>query len=98
MITFNLLTSLLRYRDVNPYDHTRIVLKRKTPDGIDYINANFVKLEKAKRQYVLCQGPLEHTVGHFWLMGMLMATYSTILITDINFRTFQYGNKTRKQF
>lgn len=59
---------LARYRDVNPYDHSRIVLKKQHVDS-DYINANLVKLERAKRQYILCQGPLEHTIGHFWLMG-----------------------------
>ncbi|XP_017136645.1 tyrosine-protein phosphatase non-receptor type 61F isoform X1 [Drosophila miranda] len=56
---------LNRYRDVNPYDHSRIVLKR---GSVDYINANLVKLERADRQYILTQGPLEDTVGHFWLM------------------------------
>ncbi|XP_017861980.1 PREDICTED: tyrosine-protein phosphatase non-receptor type 61F isoform X1 [Drosophila arizonae] len=56
---------LNRYRDVNPYDHSRIVLKRGT---IDYINANLVKLDRADRQYILTQGPLQDTVGHFWLM------------------------------
>ncbi|XP_032598680.1 tyrosine-protein phosphatase non-receptor type 61F isoform X2 [Drosophila grimshawi] len=56
---------LNRYRDVNPYDHSRIVLKR---GSVDYINANLVKLERADRQYILTQGPLRDTVGHFWLM------------------------------
>ncbi|KAH8398778.1 hypothetical protein KR222_003133, partial [Zaprionus bogoriensis] len=56
---------LNRYRDVNPYDHSRIVLKR---GNVDYINANHVKLERADRQYILTQGPLADTVGHFWLM------------------------------
>ncbi|KAH8379118.1 hypothetical protein KR009_003130 [Drosophila setifemur] len=56
---------LNRYRDVNPYDHSRIVLKR---GSVDYINANLVKLESAGRQYILTQGPLEDTVAHFWLM------------------------------
>ncbi|XP_030572774.1 tyrosine-protein phosphatase non-receptor type 61F isoform X1 [Drosophila novamexicana] len=56
---------LNRYRDVNPYDHSRIVLKRSS---VDYINANLVKLERADRQYILTQGPLLDTVGHFWLM------------------------------
>lgn len=33
--------SLNRYRDVNPYDHSRIIIHRgKT----DYINANLVKV------------------------------------------------------
>jgi len=32
---------LNRYRDVNPYDHSRIVLKR---GSVDYINANLVQV------------------------------------------------------
>ncbi|KAG7313050.1 hypothetical protein JYU34_000132 [Plutella xylostella] len=32
---------LNRYRDVNPYDHSRIILKRY---DLDYINANIVRL------------------------------------------------------
>lgn len=56
---------LNRYRDVSPYDHSRIVLKR---GETDYINANLVKMDRADRKYILCQGPLPMTVGHFWLM------------------------------
>ncbi|XP_053689662.1 tyrosine-protein phosphatase non-receptor type 61F isoform X1 [Sabethes cyaneus] len=56
---------LNRYRDVSPYDHSRIVLKR---GETDYINANLVKMDRADRKYILCQGPLPLTVGHFWLM------------------------------
>ncbi|XP_059614631.1 tyrosine-protein phosphatase non-receptor type 61F isoform X2 [Phlebotomus argentipes] len=54
-----------RYRDVNPYDHSRIVLHR---GDTDYINANLVKMERANRKYILTQGPLQQTVSHFWLM------------------------------
>ncbi|XP_074101697.1 tyrosine-protein phosphatase non-receptor type 1 isoform X2 [Cotesia typhae] len=57
--------NLNRYRDVAPYDHTRVVLQR---GSCDYINANLVKMEKANRQYILTQGPLPYTAGHFWLM------------------------------
>ncbi|XP_026321465.1 tyrosine-protein phosphatase non-receptor type 61F isoform X3 [Hyposmocoma kahamanoa] len=56
---------LNRYRDVNPYDRSRIVLER---GDCDYINANLVKMERAQRRYILTQGPLSFTVGHFWLM------------------------------
>ncbi|XP_026290335.1 tyrosine-protein phosphatase non-receptor type 2 isoform X1 [Frankliniella occidentalis] len=56
---------LNRYRDVIPYDHSRIVLNR---GPCEYINANLVKMEKARRQYILTQGPLPTTTGHFWLM------------------------------
>ncbi|XP_038216098.1 tyrosine-protein phosphatase non-receptor type 61F-like isoform X2 [Zerene cesonia] len=56
---------LNRYRDVNPYDHSRVILKRCERD---YINANLVKMDRANRKYILTQGPLAFTVGHFWLM------------------------------
>ncbi|XP_055620681.1 tyrosine-protein phosphatase non-receptor type 61F isoform X2 [Toxorhynchites rutilus septentrionalis] len=56
---------LNRYRDVAPYDHSRIVLKRGTTD---YINANLIKMDNADRKYILCQGPLPITVSHFWVM------------------------------
>lgn len=57
--------TLNRYRDVSPYDHSRIVLNRGSSD---YINANLVKVDKANRRYILTQGPLSLTVSHFWLM------------------------------
>jgi tyrosine-protein phosphatase non-receptor type 1 len=69
-----------RYRDVNPYDHSRICLKRQ---NIDYINANLVKLDRAKRQYILCQGPLEHTVGHFWLMAWEQQSKAILMLNKI---------------
>ncbi|KAK0180769.1 hypothetical protein PV327_003119 [Microctonus hyperodae] len=56
---------LNRYRDVAPYDHTRVILKK---GPCDYINANLIKVERAHRQYILTQGPLPSTAGHFWLM------------------------------
>lgn len=57
---------LNRYVDVKAYDRSRIKLMRAK--DTDYINANFVTLPKAARRYILTQGPLPETVGHFWLM------------------------------
>ncbi|CAK9797590.1 Tyrosine-protein phosphatase non-receptor type 1 [Anthophora quadrimaculata] len=57
--------NLNRYRDVLPYDYSRIILKR---GPCDYINANLVWVDGAHRRYILTQGPLENTAGHFWLM------------------------------
>lgn len=56
---------LNRYIDVKPYDRTRIKLVRTQSD---YINANEVNVPKAGRRYILTQGPLLDTLGHFWLM------------------------------
>ncbi|ESO89817.1 hypothetical protein LOTGIDRAFT_218669 [Lottia gigantea] len=52
-----------RYRDVSPYDHSRIVIEKGEDD---YINASLVQVPEANRRYILAQGPLEHTAGNFW--------------------------------
>ncbi|XP_034978706.2 tyrosine-protein phosphatase non-receptor type 1 isoform X2 [Zootoca vivipara] len=54
-----------RYRDVSPFDHSRIKLQQ---DDNDYINASLIKVEEAHRSYILTQGPLPNTCGHFWEM------------------------------
>lgn len=56
---------LNRYRDVLPYDHSRIILKQGSPD---YINANLVEIPRLNKSYILTQGPLPHTAKHFWQM------------------------------
>ncbi|XP_035208799.1 tyrosine-protein phosphatase non-receptor type 1-like isoform X2 [Stegodyphus dumicola] len=57
--------NLNRYRDVNPFDHSRVRLQRGDKD---YINASLVSVPSADRSYILTQGPLPVTTGHFWLM------------------------------
>lgn len=58
-----------RYRDVRPYDATRVIL-RKAPSG-DYINANQVNMEIPSgiiNSYIATQGPLSNTTPDFWYM------------------------------
>ncbi|CAH1647418.1 unnamed protein product [Spodoptera littoralis] len=71
---------LNRYRDVNPFDHTRVVLKRCERD---YINANYVTMERANRRYILTQGPLAFTVGHFWLMIWEQNTKAILMLNKV---------------
>ena len=35
---------------------------------MDYINASLVEVPAARRRYILTQGPLPNTTGHFWLL------------------------------
>ncbi|XP_044308300.1 tyrosine-protein phosphatase non-receptor type 3 isoform X5 [Varanus komodoensis] len=55
-----------RYKDVLPYDKTRVILKGND----DYINANYVNMEIPSagimNKYIATQGPLPHTCTHFW--------------------------------
>ena len=48
-----------RYRDVLPYDDSRVKLI-----GGEYINASWI--EMAPRHWVAAQGPTERTAGDFW--------------------------------
>lgn len=72
--------ALNRYRDVSPYDHSRIKLQKGSSD---YINANLIKIEKANRQYILTQGPLANTVGHFWLMIWEQNSKAVIMLNKL---------------
>ncbi|VDL92325.1 unnamed protein product [Schistocephalus solidus] len=56
-----------RYRDICPYDETRVVLHH--PASGDYINASYVQIDEIpSRRYILTQGPLQLTTQHFWQM------------------------------
>ncbi|XP_072452801.1 tyrosine-protein phosphatase non-receptor type 3 isoform X3 [Notamacropus eugenii] len=68
-ITFAKLSQNLdknRYKDVLPYDTTRVVLQ----ENEEYINASYVNMEipstKILNRYIATQGPLPHTCVHFW--------------------------------
>ncbi|XP_029837691.2 tyrosine-protein phosphatase non-receptor type 2 isoform X1 [Ixodes scapularis] len=72
--------NLNRYRDVNPYDHSRVVLRRGDKD---YINASLVEVKAAKRSYILTQGPLQSTTSHFWLMVWEQKTKAILMLNRI---------------
>ncbi|EYC25076.1 hypothetical protein Y032_0012g1687 [Ancylostoma ceylanicum] len=75
-----------RYRDVCPYDATRVHLN-SSPTG-DYINANYVNMEIPSsgivNRYIACQGPLAHTSADHWLMVWeQLCTHIVMLTTTI---------------
>ncbi|XP_046547112.1 tyrosine-protein phosphatase non-receptor type 11-like isoform X2 [Haliotis rubra] len=63
-----------RYKNILPFDHTRVLLKDCDPNvvGADYINANLITAEEdslePKKTYVATQGCLPHTVADLWRM------------------------------
>ncbi|CAL1610485.1 unnamed protein product [Knipowitschia caucasica] len=72
--------NLNRYRDVSPYDHSRVKLENSEND---YINASLVTMKEAQRSYILCQGPLRNTCGHFWLMIWEQCTKAVIMLNRL---------------
>ncbi|KAK3752022.1 hypothetical protein QZH41_009342 [Actinostola sp. cb2023] len=73
---------LNRYRDVLPYDHSRVVLNAEDGDT-DYINANFVEVPLVERKYILAQGPLRHTSHHFWQMVWEQKSKAVIMLNRV---------------
>ncbi|XP_034028932.1 tyrosine-protein phosphatase non-receptor type 1 isoform X2 [Thalassophryne amazonica] len=69
-----------RYRDVSPFDHSRIRLQLGTND---YINASLITVEEAQRQYILTQGPLPNTCGHFWEMVWEQRTRGVVMLNRV---------------
>ncbi|XP_014258399.1 tyrosine-protein phosphatase corkscrew isoform X3 [Cimex lectularius] len=61
-----------RYKNILPFDHTRVKLKDADPNepGSDYINANYIKGDDDPngRVYIATQGCLPNTVVDFWKM------------------------------
>ncbi|XP_018526320.1 tyrosine-protein phosphatase non-receptor type 18 isoform X3 [Lates calcarifer] len=58
-----------RYKDILPYDQSRVVLSLLTSDSdSDYINASFIKGASADNRYIASQGPLSSTLTDFWRM------------------------------
>ncbi|AWO97108.1 putative tyrosine-protein phosphatase non-receptor type 2-like [Scophthalmus maximus] len=72
--------NLNRYRDVSPYDHSRVKLENSEND---YINASLVMMEEAQRAYILSQGPLRNTCGHFWLMVWEQCCKAVIMLNRV---------------
>ncbi|XP_047455288.1 tyrosine-protein phosphatase non-receptor type 2a [Mugil cephalus] len=72
--------NLNRYRDVSPYDHSRVKLENCEND---YINASLVTVKEAQRAYILSQGPLRNTCGHFWLMIWEQCSKAVIMLNRV---------------
>lgn len=65
-----------RYKNILPFDHTRVILKDADPAvaGSDYINANYITTDEdllpkdQRKKYIAAQGCQQGTVNDFWRM------------------------------
>ncbi|KAM4689168.1 tyrosine-protein phosphatase non-receptor type 3 [Discoglossus pictus] len=76
-----------RYKDVLPYDATRVPLLQGSED---YINASYVNMEipssNIVNKYIATQGPLPHTCAHFWQMVWDRSLTLIIMLTTLTER------------
>ncbi|XP_060523281.1 tyrosine-protein phosphatase non-receptor type 4 isoform X2 [Cylas formicarius] len=74
-----------RYRDILPYDETRVVLAN-APSG-DYINANHVRMiipnSDTVNHYIATQGPLQSTTEDFWQMVLEQECTLIVMLTTL---------------
>ncbi|XP_025096185.1 tyrosine-protein phosphatase non-receptor type 4-like isoform X2 [Pomacea canaliculata] len=72
-----------RYRDISPYDQTRVILKHGV-NG-DYVNANYVNMEipgsGIVNRYIAAQGPLPNTCIDFWQMIWEQQSSLVVMLT-----------------
>ena len=84
-MALSLMFSFHRYKDISPYDSTRVVLT-SCPTG-DYINANHVVMEVPGsgivNRYIATQGPLSSTCVDFWYMVWEQESPLVIMLTTV---------------
>ncbi|XP_063761769.1 tyrosine-protein phosphatase non-receptor type 12 isoform X1 [Eleginops maclovinus] len=84
-----------RYKDILPFDHTRVKLALKTTNNdSDYVNANFIKGMDGPEAYIATQGPLQNTVIDFWRMNW---EYNVAVIM-MACREFEMGRKKCERY
>ncbi|XP_046878566.1 tyrosine-protein phosphatase non-receptor type 12 isoform X2 [Hypomesus transpacificus] len=84
-----------RYKDILPFDHTRVKLTLKTTNqDTDYVNANFIKGIDGPEAYIATQGPLPNTVLDFWRMNW---EYNVAVIV-MACREFEMGRKKCERY
>ena len=70
-----------RYTNILPNDSTRVILDGNDSNG--YINANYVQIKKAGTKYIMTQGPLEETCGHFWQMVWQVGSLGIVMLNKL---------------
>ncbi|KAI8983176.1 hypothetical protein BD414DRAFT_578793 [Trametes punicea] len=57
-----------RYRNIWPFEHARVRLRKTKPDDDDYMNASYVQPLGTTKRYIATQGPLPATFTDFWTL------------------------------
>ena len=55
-----------RYKDILPFENTRVKLGEKNREGCDYVNASHIRPSSTNMHYIACQAPVPTTFQDFW--------------------------------
>lgn len=74
-----------RYKNILPFDHTRVILQDVEAGSTDYINANRIVPEEEqshnKKEYIATQGCMQNTRADFWKMVWQEGTRVIVMTT-----------------
>ncbi|TYJ57758.1 hypothetical protein B9479_001612 [Cryptococcus floricola] len=71
----------LKYKNIWPYDFSRVRLESPPDQDSDYINASFVQPRGTARRYIATQGPLDATYRDFWTLVWEQNVRVIVMIT-----------------
>eukprot|EP00794_Sanderia_malayensis_P014896 gene14896-16442_t len=73
-----------RYKNILPFDHTRVKLRNAEPGivGSDYINANYIEDDVTGKFYIASQGCMKSIVVDFWQMIYQENSRIIIMLTN----------------
>lgn len=73
-----------RYKNILPFDHTRVVLRNvnSAVTGADYINASYIFDDESGALFIASQGCMRTTVDDFWHMVYQENTRIIIMVTN----------------
>ncbi|CAF1119084.1 unnamed protein product [Rotaria sordida] len=72
-----------RYKDIIPYEHSRVKLIPVDECDPGYINANFISGLHNPREYIACQGPLKSTINDHWKMIWEQNVMIIVMLTGL---------------
>ncbi|OCF39291.1 hypothetical protein I317_06916 [Kwoniella heveanensis CBS 569] len=70
-----------RYKNIWPYDFSRVRLEQPPDQDSDYINASYVQPRGTTRRYIATQGPLDATYHDFWTLVWEQNVRVIVMIT-----------------
>ncbi|KIR59658.1 protein-tyrosine-phosphatase [Cryptococcus bacillisporus CA1873] len=70
-----------RYKNIWPYDFSRVRLNSPPDKDSDYINASYIQPRGTSRRYIATQGPLDATYRDFWTLVWEQNVRIIVMIT-----------------
>ncbi|KAI0221423.1 hypothetical protein LSAT2_027240 [Lamellibrachia satsuma] len=76
---------LNRFKNIWPYDHSRVKLQMDDDHPSDYINASYITGYKDKANaYIACQGPRQNTLSDMWRMIWQLKITHIVMVTQLS--------------